>query len=328
MSRLPPALALYFLAPVIGELLSGSAPPSEFFHPFGLIVLPALYGSGALLARELALRWGKRWPTILTLGLAYGILEEGLMVKSFFDPQWPDLGLMATYGRWAGVNWVWSLSLTLYHAVVSIAIPILQVELLYPGRRDEPWLGRRGVIGASILLVLNVLLGLFLMTPYRPPLIPYLLALVAAIALFLRARRMPITWRSSGEARPWKPSWIGMASFTGTVAFFFGSWALPELGAPVWLTMLYLITLAWVAWKIMRRASGEGRWDDLGRWAAASGALSFFVLLGPLMENDPSRTDNPAGMTIVAISAAVALLWLRFRIRRRELRSRTPGSET
>ena len=102
--RIPPALVLYLLSPVIGELLSGSAPPVEFFNPFGLIILPALYGSGALLVREITLRWQKRWPTILMLGLAYGIVEEGLMVKSFFDPNWMDLGLLGVYGRWAGVN--------------------------------------------------------------------------------------------------------------------------------------------------------------------------------------------------------------------------------
>ena len=62
MRKLPPALVLFFLAPVIGELLSGSAPPIEFFNPFSLIILPALYGSGALLVRELTLRWKKRWP--------------------------------------------------------------------------------------------------------------------------------------------------------------------------------------------------------------------------------------------------------------------------
>ena len=60
--RIPPALVLYLLSPVIGELLSGSAPPVEFFNPFGLIILPALYGSGALLVREVTLRWQKRWP--------------------------------------------------------------------------------------------------------------------------------------------------------------------------------------------------------------------------------------------------------------------------
>jgi hypothetical protein len=32
---------------MIGELLSGSAPPAEFFNPFSPLVLSALYGSDA-----------------------------------------------------------------------------------------------------------------------------------------------------------------------------------------------------------------------------------------------------------------------------------------
>jgi len=57
--KIPPALVLFFLAPAIGELLSGSSPPAEFFTPFWLLILPALYGSGAVIARELKVRWRK-----------------------------------------------------------------------------------------------------------------------------------------------------------------------------------------------------------------------------------------------------------------------------
>jgi len=185
MSRIPPALFLFFLAPAIGELLSGSAPPVEFFNPFSLLILSALYGSGAVLARELTLRWDKRWPTILTLGLAYGIIEEGLMIKSFFDPNWMDLGILGTYGRLAGVNWVWSVFLTLYHATVSIAIPILLTELIYADRRDKPWIGRRGLIGLSILLAAVVLFGALALAPYRPPFVPYLFAILTTACLYL-----------------------------------------------------------------------------------------------------------------------------------------------
>jgi hypothetical protein len=113
--RFVPVLLLFFLSPIVGELISGSSPPVEFFQPLSLLMLSALYGSGAVLVREFTVRWRKGWPTIFILGLAYGILEEGLMVKSFFDPSWMDLGLLGTYGRWAGVNWVWSLDLTIYH---------------------------------------------------------------------------------------------------------------------------------------------------------------------------------------------------------------------
>jgi hypothetical protein len=212
MKRLPPALVLFFLAPAIGELLSGSAPPAEFFHPFTLLLLGALYGSGAILTREFAMRWGKGWPSMLLLGAAYGIVEEGLMVKSFFDPAWPDLGMLGVYGRWAGVNWVWSVFLTLYHAVFSIAIPIFLVEQMYPARGGESWVSRRGFRGLAIMLTLDVIFGFALLTSYRPSAVPYLAACAAAAALFWMARRAPADW-PDGAGEPKKndhgwPLWI------------------------------------------------------------------------------------------------------------------------
>ena len=46
------------------------------------------------------------------------------MVKSWFDPHWVDLGIFGSYGRLAGVNWVWAAGLTIYHAIYSIGLPI------------------------------------------------------------------------------------------------------------------------------------------------------------------------------------------------------------
>ena len=319
MRRIPPALFLFFLAPTIGELLSGSAPPVEFFNPLILLILTTLYGSGAVLVREIALRWDKRWPTILTLGLAYGIIEEGLLVKSFFDPNWVDLGILGTYGRLAGVNWVWSVSLTLYHATVSIAIPILLTELLYANRRDEPWIGRRGIISLSILLAAVVLFGALALAPYRPPFIPYLIAIIVTIGLFLLARRLPKRFRPPQSAPRLRPLWIGMIGFISMAAFFIGGWALPELGVLPILTIGFLIALALVVLRLLRWASGEGAWSDIGRLALASGTLTFFILLAFIAERSSDRTDNPAGMALVGLAAGVGLLALNLRVRRRVL---------
>ena len=41
--RIPPALSLFLLSPIMGELLSGSAPPAEFSTPFGFTVMTLLY---------------------------------------------------------------------------------------------------------------------------------------------------------------------------------------------------------------------------------------------------------------------------------------------
>lgn len=135
--KVPPALTLFLLSPVIGELLSGSSPPLEFFNPIAFLFMASLYGSGAIVVRELKLRWKKGFKALLLLGAAYGILEEGLLVKSFFDPKWMGLGILGSFGRWAEVNWVWAEMLTVYHAVFSITIPIVLVELAYAERKEE-----------------------------------------------------------------------------------------------------------------------------------------------------------------------------------------------
>src|SRR5947199_282242 len=147
-----PLLALVLLSPVIAEMLSGSTPPLEWLNPIAALLLIWLYGAGVLVMRETAVRWKTGWPSILLLGAAYGIIEEGLAVKSFFDPGWMDLETLAWYGRWFDVNWVWAVWLTIYHAVVSIAIPIFLVEWIWPRTRGIPLTSRRDYITAIALL--------------------------------------------------------------------------------------------------------------------------------------------------------------------------------
>ena len=138
-----PALTLFIIAPIFGELFSGSSPLNEFINPLSFIILAMLYGCGAILVREFTIRWSKGWSSLLLLGFAYGIFEEGLMVRSFFDPNWMDLGNLGIYGRYAGVNWVWSYHLTIFHALVSIAASIVFVEILYPDCRKQSWVPSR-----------------------------------------------------------------------------------------------------------------------------------------------------------------------------------------
>src|SRR5438105_4966564 len=163
-----PLLALILLSPVIAEMLSGSTPPLEWLNPIAALLLIWLYGAGVLVMRETAVRWKTGWPSILLLGAAYGIIEEGLAVKSFFDPAWMDLGTLGWYGRWLDVNWVWAVWLTLYHAVVSIAIPIFLMEWIWPRVRGQPLTSRRGYITAIALLAGATIFIDILLTPYRP----------------------------------------------------------------------------------------------------------------------------------------------------------------
>jgi hypothetical protein len=313
-----PALILFFLSPAVGELLSGSSPPAEFFRPLTLLLLGALYGGGALLIRELKIRWRKGWPTVLLLGAAYGLIEEGLMVKSFFDPNWVDLGPLASYGRWAGVNWVWALELTLFHAVFSISVPIFLAEHLFPDRSREPWIGRRTAIMLAVLFVGDVLLGLFALTPYRPPLIPYALTILCVLALTWIAHHLPVHWFGS---KPRDPESIGlfrfrMVGFLGTLALFALSWIVPTTRVPAWLNLWSLTALAAAVFVAIAAVSrGGAALGDRQSLAMVSGAIGFFVLLAPLQELSPGRTDDPSGMTLVGALFLLLLIGLEWRFR-------------
>ena len=104
----------------------------------------ALYGSGAILVREMARRRGLGWPSLLTLGAAYGVFEEALVVNTWFSHA-ANVGSLASYGRIWGINAVWALELTVFHAVMSICVPIALVEAAFPHIAARPWLRRRGL---------------------------------------------------------------------------------------------------------------------------------------------------------------------------------------
>jgi len=318
MKRLLPAILLFFLAPAIGELLSGSAPPVEFFNPIGFVILCILYGGGAILARELKIRWRKGWLSLLVLGAAYGIIEEGLMVKSFFDPGWMDLGILGTYGRWLGVNWVWSLELTIYHAIVSIAIPIQLTELIFAGRRGDTWVRRPGLITLSILFTADIVFGYFFLTAYRPNIILYLLTAVVVLGLVVLARRLAAQPFAPKQITVKKPLWFWLTSFLGTVVFFIVFWGVPNTNLHPVLTILIATGLALIiAWVVLRMSGNATAWTDKHRLALVAGPLSVFILLSPIHEFDVSRTDNTAGMTIVGLAALLFLISIRWRLKKR-----------
>jgi hypothetical protein len=149
--RFAPVIALFLLAPLIGEYLLGSLPMTM------IVILPlmaALYGSGALLIREVARRSGGGWVTIALFAAAYGLIEEGFVTQSLFNPNYLHLRLLDYgYVPALGTGLPWLVFVITIHTVWSIAVPIGLAEALFPARRAEPWLGRFGIAGFALLLL-------------------------------------------------------------------------------------------------------------------------------------------------------------------------------
>ena len=314
LMKVPPALVLFFLSPAIAELLLGSSPPSEFFSPFSLLLLCSLYGSGALIVRELKIRWNKGFVSMFVLGAAYGIIEEGLMVKSFFDPGWMDIGVLGVYGRWLGVNWVWAEWLTIYHAIFSIAIPITLVELAYPEIKGNSWLSARKFLGVTILFGAVVIFGFFFLTAYRPPLPQYLSSAVIMSALTFLAWKIPLETGKNGRLKPWGPRRLLLLGFLTATALFLLFMAGPYIISQPIVLMATGCALVLAIFGLIKRFDWNER-TLYHKFSMVAGALAFLIMLAPLQELDRSRPDDTRGMLIVGIIALLMLFCLRKRLR-------------
>jgi len=208
--RRHPILLLVLLSPGIPEYLSGSSAISAIVLNPGQFVFQitanlGLYAPGVLLIREARVRWHKGWATVLILGAAYGILEEGVALSTLFDPQSNNAGVLGTFGHWLGVSWVWASGVLLIHMVYSISLPILLVALAFPETRDRSLLSNRGVTVAFAILSLDVfLLGLFVARAIHfwmgwPILAGSLTTIGALIYL---APRAPASWPSARRLGP------------------------------------------------------------------------------------------------------------------------------
>ena len=279
LPRLPPVLVrnlpwmvLILLSITFAEFLTGSTfVLLPLLNPIGGVFLVGLYGAGVLLVREASVRWAKGWPTILLLGVAYGIAEEGLGTKTFFGPI--GVGTLGVYGHWAGVNWVWATELALFHAIFSIALPIAVVGILFPATRGRSFLPTGRALGGVLAVFLATVGAMFvLFNRSEIPSPALILASLGAIAaLIALARVVPssldrLGLRPARSAPRAGPFVLGAAFVWG---FFAPAWIGPAL-VPV----PALIVAAIVAWTVLFGVE-LARHREL--WQAPSAQIDFVL---------------------------------------------------
>ena len=236
------------------------------------------------------------------------------MVKSFFDPNWPDLGILGRFGRWLGINWIWAEMLTFYHSIFSIVIPVLLVELAFPDSKDESWISGRTFKCLAVLLGTVVLIGYLFLTPFRPPLAQYLSSIVLTLALLYVAKKMPEDCGRKGTQRLKRPAFYFILGAFWSTAFFLTFWALPHIVEdPFSVALLGSLLSFGVASYLMKF---DWRDSDLHKLSLVAGALSFMIFLAFMQEMDKNRPDNTTGMSFVGIAAIIGLISLRRRLKR------------
>ncbi|HEX7361604.1 MAG TPA: hypothetical protein VF283_14030 [Bryobacteraceae bacterium] len=210
--RLGLAIGLFFLAPLLAEFLLGNLPITMLG---ALVVLAPLYGGCALLIRESVRRTGHGWPSIVILGLAYGIFEEAFTTQSLFNPNYLGLHLHLldpAYIPALGIGAWWTVFVLTIHTAFSISASIALIEAFAPENPTAPWLGRTGLTITGLLFIFgavaSTLIGYihdhFLASPAQ-----LVSAAVICVILALIAFRTP-QWNAAATA--WVPNpWLAAA---------------------------------------------------------------------------------------------------------------------
>lgn len=312
--HVPPAVILFLLAAMIGEALSGATPPAAFFlNPIVFVYLTVYYGSGALLVREFTRRWGKGWPTLLLLGGVWGVVQEGLGTKVFFDPTRTELGPLVNYGTWAGVHWAFVVQLFVYHSIYSIVLPIVLTDVLYWSERDRLWAGKPVLWICGLLQIAMTAVAYQTVSTYKPPAELSLATLAVTVGLILIARWLPSRSSDVEASSPFRhplhrPRWFYLVGCLASAAFFFVSLVVPGwTSIPLVVILLMLIITAGTLW-ILRQGSEQGRaWSRAHQLALAAGLLTPLIVMSPAQE-----IGGLTGKSVVGL-AAVALLWWMWR---------------
>ncbi len=311
LRRKIPLIVLVLLSPAIAELLSGSSPPLEFINPPAFIILIGLYGSGILIVRELSIKWDKGWGGVILLGMAYGIIEEGLAVKSFFNPNWMDLNVLGTYGRWIGVNWVWVVCLTVFHVVYSIVLPILLFDMIFPSLKNKRLLGRKGLGICFIVLFFITGFCCLLLVSYRPDDFLYLATAIIVVILFIGAWKVPIACAAGRNVySSARPRWFFIIGAIFGFLVFFIMYGVPHIVTAPLIPIVLEILLCLLVLRFIAKRSGYDK-NAYHDFAFASGLLSPLILLSFIHES-----NGAYGMSIVGLFFIGFLFWLRRRIRK------------
>ncbi|MGA7409369.1 MAG: hypothetical protein WBW33_02725 [Bryobacteraceae bacterium] len=317
--RIAPAITLLILAPVVAEVLSGATRVS-----FLVVLIPEImvWGCGALMIREIALRWRAGWTSMLLLGLALAVAEEFIIQQTSIAPL-PWLSGQA-YGRAFGVNWVYFLYMLGYESVWVVLVPIQLTQLIFPERRNEEWLRTGGLVISAPVFMLGSFIAWFTWTQqartvvfhapkYSPP--PALIfagllaiALLAAAAWAVRGIADAGMSPSRKAPNPWL---VKMGTFLLGMPW----WVLISLvfipNVPIAPAIPLAAGLLWaiLAYAVIRRWSSSTEWSDIHRWGVVFSAILVCMVGGFAGSSVWPRIDV-IGKAVLNVIAVVSLLAL------------------
>jgi hypothetical protein len=294
------------VAPLVAEFLLGDFPMK--WLPL-LIVLAPMYGGGAVLIREVTRRTGRGWTTMLLLAAAYGLVEEGFITQSLFNPNYLKMHLLSyAYLPALGIGGWWTLLMFNVHTFWSIGVPIALVEALHPKEKQMPWLGRAGLWVTGAVFVLGLAVNAAIgrrQDHFVASHVQLLFAGVVCAALIAAAFLLPDGGQPKSGAAP--SPWV-----TGACAFVLGMFVMatsPRLGWGACAILLAADALFLTFVTVLSRRSG---WTQVHIMSVAGGgALTYGVhgfLQMPVVPSSVlmARIGNAVFFSAAAVVVAIA----------------------
>jgi hypothetical protein len=321
-----PALALIVLAPFIAEVLRGATRIS-----FLVVFIPEImvWGCGALLIREIAVRWRAGWSSLLLLGLTLAMAEEFLIQQTSLAPL-PWLAANAAYGRAWGVNWLYFLYMLGYESVWVVLVPIALTELLFPRRRSEAWASKTMLAVCSATFLVGSFLAWFSWTqiartnvfhapkysPLATHIIVGILVITGLVVWAYRVRGKAYSRRPAAAPSPWV---AGISVFGLGLVWELLLVLVFSPNPPIEPVVPFGSGLLWagMSWWILRRWTASTAWADKHTWAAVFGAMLICMLAGFAGSDSWSRVDV-IGKAVLNVLAVGGMLALSRRLRGRE----------
>ena len=289
-----------------------------------MLLFSAFYGSAALLIREVARRTGRGWPTMLLLALAFGLIEEGVLDQTLYNPHYAGLDLLA-YGHVGGlgIGVPWTIFVLSLHVIWSIGAPIATAEALFPqpvpglpasgADLQGPWLTRPGLgvaVGFDLLGAVAISFGTYGSEQFMasPPQLAAALAaavLVVGAALAIRPTGPVVRRRIEAvRGRWWVAALVGLATTTVYQLAYDqapGSW-------PAWSACLVMLAILAVG------AAGAARYrlDPAG---LAAGAIGTYCWIGWSKVTSLGAGPMVEQTLLALLAIGVVLLAARRRIR-------------
>lgn len=279
------------------EILTGSTSVEGIIqYPVSFLASLAFYGFQVAIIADLSIRFHFRFATIYLIGLAYGILEEGIAIFTMETTSSHTLWL-SLYG----LNLTWTIYVMILHSVITVLTTFMLVKVIQQEKLEKPILSR-----ASYFVILPVIIPIyyFLMISSIsagrvPAIVPVILLVLLFFLLIITAWINSIKPSQTKKMANHGGYGVSIPFAAGMILPFVIGNRIPTLLIPETLALLLLMVYLFI---YFNRLGTINEMDRKYLWVLSSLFLAIMLIGGKFNRTFPSD--------VVAIFISLILVFI------------------